>query len=95
MPYIWPRDPPDLQLRVITALLLLLASKVATLAIPLLFKLVTDSLVGWPEGPPTAGPSWLAWLLAAPVAISWRIASRASLSPRSTQLRDGLFGRVE
>ena len=68
LPYIWSRERPDLQLRMIVALLLLLATKLATLAIPLLFKLVTDALAGV-EGPPVAGPLWLVWLLAAPVPI--------------------------
>src|SRR5260370_38490070 len=67
LPYIWPRERPDLQLRAVIALLLLLATKLATLAIPVLFKLVTDALAG-SEGPPPAGPQWLLWL-AAPVPI--------------------------
>src|SRR5437879_2365860 len=68
LPYIWSRERPDLQLRVVLALLLLLATKVVTLAVPVLFKVVTDALTGF-EGPPAAGPQWLVWLLAAPAAI--------------------------
>lgn len=93
LPAIWPRERPDLQLRVIIALLLLLATKVATLAIPLLFKLVTDALTG-PEGPPAAGPQWLAWLLAAPVAIVVAYCAARIMESTLTQLRDGLFGKV-
>jgi ABC-type transport system involved in Fe-S cluster assembly fused permease/ATPase subunit len=91
LPYIWPRERPDLQLRVIAALLLLLASKVATLTIPLLFKLVTDALI---ERPPTAGPSWLAWLLVAPIAIVVAYCVARIVESTLTQLRDGLFGKV-
>jgi ATP-binding cassette, subfamily B, heavy metal transporter len=93
LPYVWPRERPDLQLRVVAALLLLLASKLATLAIPLLFKLVTDALTG-SEGPPTSGPSWLVWLLAAPIAIVLAYCVARVVESTLTQLRDGLFGKV-
>jgi ABC-type transport system involved in Fe-S cluster assembly fused permease/ATPase subunit len=93
LPYIWSRERPDLQLRVIVALLLLLATKVATLTIPLLFKLVTDALIGF-EGPPTAGPPWLVWLLAAPIAIVVAYCVARIMESTLTQLRDGLFGKV-
>ncbi|MFZ2158693.1 MAG: ABC transporter ATP-binding protein/permease [Bradyrhizobium sp.] len=93
LPYIWPRERPDLQLRVIIASLLLLAAKVATLAIPLLFKLVTDALTG-SEGPPVAAPAGLAWLLAAPVAIVVAYCAARIMESTLAQLRDGLFGKV-
>jgi ATP-binding cassette subfamily B protein len=93
LPYVWPRERPDLQLRVLAALLLLLASKVATLTIPLLFKLVTDALTG-SEGPPTSGPSWPVWLVAAPVAIVLAYCVARIVESTLTQLRDGLFGKV-
>jgi ATP-binding cassette, subfamily B, heavy metal transporter len=86
------RERPDLQLRVIFALLLLLATKVATLTIPLFFKLVTDALAG-PEGPPAAGP-WLAWLVAAPVAMVIAYCIARIMESTLAQLRDGLFGKV-
>src|ERR1700687_1732478 len=68
LPYAWSRERPDLQWRVIVALLLLLATKLVTLAISLRFKLVTDVLAGC-EGRPPAGLPWLVWLVAAPVPI--------------------------
>lgn len=93
LPYIWSRERPDLQLRVIAALLLLLATKVATLTIPLLFKLVTDVLTG-SKGPPGADPQWLVWLLAAPIAIVVAYCVARVMESTLTQLRDGLFGKV-
>jgi ATP-binding cassette subfamily B protein len=93
LPYVWPRERPDLQLRVIAALLLLLASKVATLTIPLLFKLVTDALTG-SEGPRTSESPWLIWLLAAPIAIVLAYCAARIVESTLTQLRDGLFGKV-
>ena len=92
-PYIWSRERPDLQLRVIVALLLLLATKLATLAIPLLFKLVTDALAGF-EGPPPAGLPWLVWLVAAPVPIVVAYCVVRVMESTLAQLRDGLFGKV-
>jgi ATP-binding cassette, subfamily B, heavy metal transporter len=93
LPYIWPRDRADLQLRVIAALLLLLATKLATLAIPVFFKLATDALAG-ADGTPATGPHWLVWLLAAPVAIVIVYCAVRITESTLAQLRDGLFGRV-
>jgi ATP-binding cassette, subfamily B, heavy metal transporter len=92
LPYIWPRDRRDLQLRVAVAFLLLLGSKLATLAIPLFFKLATDTLVG--DGGKAAEPHWLAWLLAAPIAIVVAYCVTRIMESALAQLRDGLFGRV-
>jgi ATP-binding cassette, subfamily B, heavy metal transporter len=92
LPYIWPRERPDLQQRAIIALLLLLATKLATLTVPLLFKLVTDALAGL-EGPPAAGPQWLLWL-AAPVPIVVAYCVTRIMESTVAQLRDGLFGKV-
>jgi ATP-binding cassette, subfamily B, heavy metal transporter len=93
LPYAWSRERPDLQWRVIVALLLLLATKLVTLAIPLLFKLVTDALAGF-EGPPPAGLPWLVWLVAAPVPIVVVYCVARVMESSLTQLRDGLFGKV-
>jgi ABC-type transport system involved in Fe-S cluster assembly fused permease/ATPase subunit len=93
LPYIWPRERRDLQLRVTIALVLLLATKLATLAIPLLFKLVTDALAG-PAGPSAARPHWLVWLLAAPVAIVVAYCIVRIMESTLAQVRDGLFGEV-
>src|SRR5579872_5087810 len=93
LPYIWPRDRADLQLRVIFALLLLLATKLATLAIPLFFKLATDALTG-AGGVSAASPHWLVWLAAAPVSIVVAYCVTRVAESTLAQLRDGLFGRV-
>jgi ATP-binding cassette subfamily B protein len=93
LPYIWSRERPDLQLRVVVALLLLLATKVATLAIPLFFKLVIDALAG-SEGPPAAWSPWLVWLPAAPISIVVAYCIMRILESTLAQVRDGLFGKV-
>src|SRR5579885_1413342 len=45
MPYLWPKGRIDLKMRVVIAMLLLLASKVVTILTPYAFKGATDSLV--------------------------------------------------
>src|SRR5262245_62379837 len=67
-PYIWPADRRDLQLRVALSMVLLLAAKLATIAVPFTFKWATDALTG--EGSaPVAPSSWLLWVFAAPVVL--------------------------
>src|SRR4051794_18290801 len=68
-PFIWPTDRPDLQRRVGFSMVLLLAAKLATMAVPFTFKWATDALTG--EGTaPVAPSSWLLWVFAAPVAMT-------------------------
>ena len=43
-PYIWPSDRADLKLRVVLAIVLMIASKFVTIAIPYAFKYATDAL---------------------------------------------------
>src|SRR5690348_8723549 len=43
-PYIWPSDRADLKLRVLGAMVLLLAAKLATVAVPFTYKWATDAL---------------------------------------------------
>src|SRR5207247_3858059 len=64
-PYIWPAERRDLQLRVAVSMVLLLAAKLATIAVPFTFKWATDALTGQ-DSAPVAASSWLVWLLAAP-----------------------------
>src|SRR5271169_5722002 len=50
-PYMWPADCPDLKARVLLALGLLMAAKLATIAVPFTFKWATDALVDKPGQP--------------------------------------------
>ena len=52
-PYIWPSDRRDLKWRVLGALGMLLAAKLATIAVPFAFKYATDALAG--QTPSEAG----------------------------------------
>jgi len=98
-PYIWPSDRPDLRLRVIGALVLLLFAKLATIAVPFTFKWATDALAGHPSAPPLgAGGSWLdswmVWVLAAPIALTTAYGGMRIFMAVLTQARDGIFAKV-
>src|SRR5476651_2866051 len=68
-PYIWPSDRRDLKVRVIGAMGLLLAAKLATIAVPFTYKWATDALTG--QGSASVAPSdWLVWVFAAPIAMT-------------------------
>ena len=45
-PYIWPKDRTDLKLRVLFAVVLMVAAKLTTIAVPYAFKWATDALAG-------------------------------------------------
>jgi len=45
-PYMWPKDRPDLKLRVLYATFFMILGKVVTVLIPYLYKLATDALTG-------------------------------------------------
>src|SRR5512147_1944692 len=92
-PYIWPSDRAELKMRVIGSLLLLLAAKLATIAVPFTFKWATDALVGTGSAP-FAASDWLLWALAAPIAMTIAYGGMRILMAALTQLRDGLFAKV-
>src|SRR5665213_4012730 len=68
-PYVWPSDRRDLKLRVLGSMVMLLAAKLATIATPFTFKWATDALTGHGTAP-IAASDWMAWALAAPVALT-------------------------
>ncbi|CAH8581616.1 unnamed protein product [Heterobilharzia americana] len=44
--YVWPKDKPEIRLRVVAAVLLLLSSKIVNVLVPFVFKLAVDCLSG-------------------------------------------------
>jgi ATP-binding cassette, subfamily B, heavy metal transporter len=92
-PYIWPSDRRDLKLRVIGSLVLLLAAKLATIAVPFTYKWATDALAGQGTAP-VAASNWLLWAMAAPIAMTIAYGGMRILMAALTQLRDGLFAKV-
>src|SRR5664279_2049628 len=92
-PYIWPSDRRDLKLRIIGAMVLLLAAKLATVAVPFTYKWATDALTGHGIAP-IAASDWAVWMFAAPVAMTIAYGGMRILMAALTQLRDGLFAKV-
>ncbi len=90
-PFIWPDDRPDLRRRVLVSLVLLLAAKLATMAIPFTFKWATDALAHEPDA---RGSSWWAVVVGAPVLMTVAYGGMRILMAAFTQLRDGLFAKV-
>jgi ATP-binding cassette, subfamily B, heavy metal transporter len=92
-PYIWPSDRRDLKLRVGFSMVLLLAAKLATIAVPFTFKWATDALTGQGSAP-VAPSSWMVWVLAAPILMTLTYGSMRILMALLTQARDGIFAKV-
>src|SRR5215467_12221187 len=90
-PYIWPSDRPDLQRRVLGSVVLLVAAKLATVAVPFTFKFATDGLAH-EQGAP--GDSWIGWVIAAPLLMTAGYGGTRILMAAFTQLRDGTFAKV-
>jgi len=90
-PYIWPSDRPDLQRRVMWSLVLLVAAKLATIAVPFTFKFATDGLAHEQDA---TGNSWIAWVIAAPLLMTAGYGGTRILMAAFTQMRDGMFAKV-
>src|SRR6202165_4032508 len=92
-PYIWPSYRRDLKLRVGFSMVLLLAAKLATIAVPFTFKWATDALTGQGSAP-VAPSSWMVWVLAAPILMTLAYGGMRILMALLTQVRDGIFAKV-
>ena len=90
-PYIWPSDRPDLQRRVLGSVVLLVAAKLATIAVPFTFKFATDGLAHQ-QG--ATGSSRIGWVIAAPLLMTAGYGGTRILMAMFTQMRDGMFAKV-
>ncbi|MEJ8572893.1 ABC transporter ATP-binding protein/permease [Microbaculum marinum] len=91
-PYIWPSDRPDLKLRAIVALLLLVMAKVITVLVPYTYKWAVDALTE-PSTFNAQVPAWLTFL-AVPAALVIAYGVARILMAGFTQVRDALFAKV-
>ncbi len=92
-PYIWPGDRLDLKMRVVWAVLLLIAAKIATMTVPFTFKWAVDALTG--DGSAPVDPNnWTLWLIASPLIMTVSYGSLRVLMALLTQWRDGMFAKV-
>ncbi|MEK9722132.1 MAG: ABC transporter ATP-binding protein/permease [Rhodospirillaceae bacterium] len=83
LPYIWPADAWHLRVRVVVAVVLLIAAKVANVAVPIFYKHAVDALDG------KAAPA-----IAVPVALLVGYGLMRVLSQAFGELRDAVFTRV-
>src|SRR6266446_1904043 len=81
-PYLWPRDSLELRTRVVIAIVLLLAAKVLTIYVPILYKQAVDAL----------SPSNI--VVAAPVALIIAYGLARVMSQGFNELRNAVFAKV-
>jgi ATP-binding cassette subfamily B protein len=92
-PYVWPSERRDLKRTVVLSLVLMLAAKLATVAMPFTFKWATDALVAAADGSVSAGKT-VPWLIGSPVlAILLYGATRIAMTLLA-QVREGMFAKV-
>jgi ATP-binding cassette subfamily B protein len=82
-PYLWPRESFELRARVVAALVLLVAGKLITIAIPLFYKHAVDAL----SAPHPA-------LVVVPVAMVLAYGGARVLSQGFNELRNAVFAKV-
>ncbi|HJU19127.1 MAG TPA: ABC transporter ATP-binding protein/permease [Stellaceae bacterium] len=87
LPYLWPRGARELRVRVVLALVLLLAGKLVNIYVPFLYKEAVDALS---PGRLPAGRG----LLAVPVVIIVAYGLARIMAQGFNQLRDAVFAKV-
>jgi ATP-binding cassette, subfamily B, heavy metal transporter len=90
-PYMWPGDRTDLKVRVVLALLVLVAAKIITVLVPYTYKWATDALVS--DAPPGVDRGLLI-LVTVPVMLIVASGVGRILMALFNNLRDALFARV-
>jgi ATP-binding cassette subfamily B protein len=88
-PFVWPAERPDLRMRVVLALVALLAGKVLTVLMPVTYKWATDALA-----PGASGLAPAAQWLAVPILLVVGYGVVRIVSTGLNQIRDGLFAKV-
>ena len=89
--FVWPKDRPDLRVRVALAGLVLVAAKLVTVATPLAYKAAVDWFTGGATG---AAVDAAQVLTIVPVALIVAYGLGRVLMMLFTQIRDVLFTRV-
>jgi ATP-binding cassette subfamily B protein len=85
LPYLWPADAPLLRLRVVGAMLLLVAAKVATVYVPVVYSRAVDALA----------PKGGAAMAAVPFALILGYGLLRVASSAFAELRDATFAAVQ
>ncbi len=88
LPYLWPADRGDLRLRVLIAVILMIAAKGATVVVPLILREAVNALT------PAETAAGVAVVLAVPLGLLIAYGAARVLSIGFAELRDALFARV-
>ncbi len=88
-PYMWPDDRPDLKMRVMIAMVVLVFAKIITVLVPYFYKWATDGLAG--DG---ALPEWLPIWLLVPVMLVIAYNLGRIMMVGFNNLRDAAFASV-
>jgi ABC-type transport system involved in Fe-S cluster assembly fused permease/ATPase subunit len=83
LPHLWPKDAPELRVRVVLAFIFLLLAKLVNVAIPFFYKAIVDGL-----SPAEGG------LIVLPLAALIGYGGARFGATAFAQLRDGIFARV-
>ncbi len=83
LPYLWPRERADLRLRVVLAIVFLIAAKAANVCVPILLREAVDGL-----GAPVEG------IIVVPLALLLAYGAARVLALGFGELRDALFVKV-
>ncbi|WP_323036688.1 ABC transporter ATP-binding protein/permease [Pararhodobacter sp.] len=86
-PYLWPDGENGVKIRVVVAMLMLLASKLIAVGTPLLYKAAVDNLV-----PSEAGVAWFIGVGAVGLTVAYGVARL--MTNGFQQLRDAVFAVV-
>ena len=89
IPYLWPKNQPQLRFRVVLSMILLVVAKVITLATPLFFSGAVDALA-----PEEAGQNTGFLLALGPVALVVGFGLARAGQVGFNQMRDAVFARV-
>ena len=84
LPYLWPRNQPGMRLRVVTAMVFLVAAKVAIIYVPIFYKDAIDVLA----------PAETGVLVALPLGLILAYGAARVLSLAFGELRDAIFAKV-
>jgi ATP-binding cassette, subfamily B, heavy metal transporter len=84
LPFVWPKGAPGLRMRVVVACFCLVAAKIATVYVPIIFKKLVDAL--------TEAPGDLVVVVPIGLLLAYGIAR--VISQGFNELRDGIFAKV-
>ncbi|MFM9890252.1 MAG: ABCB family ABC transporter ATP-binding protein/permease [Rickettsiales bacterium] len=91
LPYLWPKEQPDLRLRVVMALVFLAASKIFNVYVPILYKHAVDALGAGANGQISNEATLAAGV---PIAIILAYGLARILALGFGEARDAIFAKV-